>query len=85
MSDVKVSKDGAWVCFDGMTWPLPGSRMDEAEHRLRFGGATREDVLLAASVMHAYRQMVEDTAKQRANVVRTLRKTMSEADGKEAP
>lgn len=78
MSDAKVSKDGASVCFDRMTWPLPGSRMDEAEHRLRYGGATREDVLLAVSVMQAYHKLVSDTAKQRAHVVRTLRSAMQE-------
>lgn len=80
MSEAKKSKDGASVCFDGMTWPLPGSRLDEVEHRLRCGGVTRADLLLAASVMHAYRQMVADSTKQRAHVVRTLRSVMEKED-----
>jgi hypothetical protein len=71
---MKVSKDGAWVCFDNMTWPVPGERMDEAAHRLRYGGESRADILLAASVMHAYAQMVAGTSHKRNAVVRNIRK-----------
>lgn len=79
MTDIKTTDDGAYVFFDGMTWPVPGARLSDAEHRLRHREATREDVLLAASVVAAYRQLVTDTEAKRRVVVRKVRKGMSEA------
>ena len=78
MSDLKKSKDGAWASFDGMTWPLPSERLGEAEGNLRHGEATRADILLAASVIRAYRQMVNDPKRKRDAVVRRLREAMKE-------
>lgn len=76
MSDLKTSKDGAWALFDGMTWPVPGHRLADAEHALRVGGAVESDLLIAASVIAAYRQMVTDPKRKREVVVRHLREAM---------
>lgn len=76
MSDLRTSKYGAWAWFDNMTWPVPSDRVREAEHRLRIGEATRADILIAASVIAAYRQMILDPKRKRDAVVRRLREAM---------
>lgn len=78
MSDLKKSKDGAWARFDEMTWPMPSERLDEVEHTLRYGEPSRSDLLKAASVIAAYRQMVSDPRRKRDAVVRRLREAMKE-------
>jgi propanediol dehydratase small subunit len=67
------TRNGLWARFDEMTWPLPGDRMREVEHALRYGTPTREELLAAASVMQAYAQMVHDPRTKREHVIRTLR------------
>ena len=58
---------------DGGTWPVPDDGLAELEWRLRYGTPTRSDLLTAASVMAAYRQLIEATEAQRNRVVRALR------------
>lgn len=78
MSEPKILANGAYAVFDGMTWPLPGERMGEVEWQMRYGEPDKQDRMLAASIIAAYRQMVGDTSEKRAAVVRALRK--AEAD-----
>ena len=63
---------------DGMTWPQPGEAMGEVEWRMRYNKPSREDILYAASVMSAYRQMVWDTQRKRNFVCATLQKKSNE-------
>lgn len=60
---------------DDSVWPRAGGdRMESLEWALRYGEPSRQDMLLAASVLAAYRQMVlVDTEKRRVEVVRALR------------
>lgn len=76
MTDVKMSPNGAWAQFDNMSWPVPGGRLDALEYLLRYGGPSHSDLLWAASVIAAYRQMVMDPRTKREHVIRTLRKVM---------
>ncbi len=78
MSGLKVSKGGVSAHFDGMSWPLPGERLERLEHTLRYGEPTQEDLLLAASVLSAYGAMVASTSRSRAHVVQMLRKAMEQ-------
>lgn len=48
-----------YVKFNGQVWPAPGERMGEVEWRLRYGGATQEDVLYAACCIAAYRHLIQ--------------------------
>lgn len=60
-----------------MTWVQPGEAMDEVEHRLRYGlreQVTREDILFAASVMHAYGALVASTQFNRNKVCGALQR-----------
>lgn len=82
MSETKVSPGGAFASFDNMSWPVPGERLQALEHQLRYGEPSATDLQWAASVISAYRQMVNDPRTKREHVVRTLRKVMSDARGK---
>ena len=64
--------------FEGMTWPVPGARLDELESALRFGerGAvfSMSDRMVIASFLSAYRELVALPARVRDARVRELRK-----------
>lgn len=68
--------------FDGMCWPLPGERCDDIEWKLRYASdsMTREDQLLAASILSAYRQMIFDPHHKRVRVIRELRTAVGKTD-----
>ncbi len=60
--------------FDEMSWPLPD---DNLERALRYDEAedlTREDRLHAASIVAAYKALVNLPAHARSNVVREIRR-----------
>lgn len=66
-----------WLRLDDKTtWPRPGG---ELEWRLRYApdSITREDILHAASVCHAYEHLtLVCTSRRRAAVVRRIRATL---------
>jgi len=70
--------------FDGMCWPVPCERLNEAEWCLRYQDKVRplsmEDRLLAASVIAAYRDLVWSTNARRNAISRELRKGPGIAD-----
>lgn len=71
---------------DYTVWPCPGVRMDDLEWRLRYlqlGELTREDALLAASVVSAYRELIMVTGDRRSKVVSQLKREAHER--REAP
>ena len=78
MSDLKTSNDGAYAFFDDMSWPVPGHWLDDTAHALRSGTAVESDLLLAASVISAYRQMIADPKYKREHVIRHLHRAMKE-------
>ena len=59
--------------IDCMTWPCPGVELSGVEWRIRHSTPSRSDMMVAASVMAAYRQMIEDPAHKRQMIVRELR------------
>jgi hypothetical protein len=62
--------------FDGMVWPAPSVRMGDLEWKLRHSPdmVTTQDMLLAASVIEAYTQMIVDPVTKRQKVIAELRK-----------
>lgn len=81
MKGVRVS--GLWARWEGMTWPLPDSGdsdVDSLEWVLRYGTPTREQILVAASYIHAYGRLIGATGRTRAEVVRTLRAAQAQQD-----
>lgn len=67
-----MSKD-LYAHFDSMCWPVPNAAAGEVEWRLRHGYASKQDIMYAASVMAAYRQMIDDPHHKRVRVIRELR------------
>lgn len=63
----------AYLHFDGMTWPNPWL-LGEAHERIVNGTPTRADLLLASSVLGAYRQLAEDSQKRRNEKVAGIRR-----------
>jgi len=72
----------AWAHFDEMSWPLPDERADCLENALRYDEAedlTREDRLLAASIVAAYKALIDLSERERSSVVREIRQAMQTA------
>jgi len=59
--------------------------MNELEWTLRYGNPSKQDLLLAASVIESYRQMVIDPESKRRYVIRCIRKAMKMAPHVFAP
>lgn len=72
-----------WARFDTMAWPRPDVAMAEIEWRLRHGTPSKADIMAAASVISAYRQMVFDPEKKRRVVIRHLRESVGVPSGPE--
>lgn len=63
------------VRFGEMNWPLPGTHTDPAlEWKLRYGTPSRSDLLVAASIVAAYEELIDCPETKRRYVVRELRK-----------
>ena len=62
--------------FDEMTWPAPCEQMGDLAWRLTWadGETTKQDRIMAASIIAAYMQMVSDPAKKRQRVIAELRR-----------
>ena len=67
--------DNAYLRFDGMTWPNPNDPT-EVQWRLRYGTPSQSDLLVAASHMCAYAQLVEDPQRMRNEKVKGIRAAM---------
>jgi hypothetical protein len=69
---------GAYRFFGGMTWAVPGERMDELAYGLTFApeghAFTMSEQLTIRSFLDAYRELVALPEKTRNQRVRELRK-----------
>jgi hypothetical protein len=61
-----------YLHFDGMTWPNPADPLG-VEYRLRYGTPSRSDLMVAASFVAAYRQLVDDPVRRREAKIRGIR------------
>lgn len=61
----------SYLNFDGMTWPNPADPND-VEWALRYGEPTREQRMVAASFIAAYRQLVADSQRRRNEKARGI-------------
>jgi hypothetical protein len=71
---MKAKRCGRFINWNSMSWPLHIENDDDSvEWRLRYGQPTKQDLLVAASIMSAYRTLVTCTQKKRMEVVAVLR------------
>lgn len=59
-----------FASFDGMAWPLPNPKLS---WRLRYAPVRREDLLLSASIVDAYGELLAKKPKERESLVRKIR------------
>lgn len=64
----------AYRHFNDMTWPVPGERLSEINRALVYGEPTKEELLVCASVLSAYRYLIELSIRERNEIIRELRK-----------
>lgn len=64
-----------WVRCDETTWPRSsGETVDGISRRLRYGGATREDMMHAAEVLNSYGALIHKPLRTIAAIVRAVRR-----------
>jgi hypothetical protein len=61
----------AYLHFDGMCWPNPLDPL-EVEHRIRTGIPNKSDLLVAASFMAAYRDLLALSKTKRSRRCRQI-------------
>lgn len=66
----------AYLHFDGMAWPNPIDPLD-VEWTLRYGAPSREQLRVAASMIAAYKQLVEDPKRRRDAKIAGLRRALT--------
>lgn len=71
MSTEKAAPSSHLV-FDGMTWPNP-TDPNNVQWRLRYGIPSRQDLLAAASFMHAYAHLIDLPQRERNQRVSQIR------------
>lgn len=65
-----------YLNFDGMTWPDPDDPL-EIEWTLRYGTPTRAQLLAAASMIAAYKQLVADPQVRRNAKIAGIRRAQA--------
>lgn len=60
--------------FNGMCWPIPSEDMGELEWRLRYSSITEGEKMVVASVLSAYRELINLPQKKRNEIIKELRK-----------
>jgi hypothetical protein len=77
MTDITIPEGSPFVHFDRTAWPIPGDRLRDLEHALRYARkdacCDMKDRLLAASVIDAYLTLVWQTQKRRNEISTKLR------------
>jgi len=71
----KTMSSKLYTHFDGMCWPVPGERMSAIEWTLRYGTDydKTETALSAASIVAAYKALLEKTQKDRNKIVQQIK------------
>ncbi len=66
-----MSDTSCFAVFDGMAWPKPGERVSNIQHKMRYADhkLTRDDLLIAASVLCAYGALVARDTEDRESIV----------------
>ena len=59
--------------FDNMSWPAPCEEMDALAYKLRYRSVLA-DYLYAASIVDAYRELINASNNKRNKVIREIRK-----------
>jgi hypothetical protein len=76
-----VTQQNEWIAtgsddltLSEMAWPIRSARLFELSWQLRYGTPTKEDLLLAASVLHAYARLQCMSGKRAMKILAALRR-----------
>lgn len=73
-----TDKPSPYRHFSGMCWPVPGGYLHDAAYSLVHEtiamGEMKSRLLVAASVISAYEELIRLSARQRNAIIRELRK-----------
>ena len=76
MTDITIPEGSPFAHFGGTVWPIPGSRLRDLEHTLRYARKDycfdMQERLLLASVVNAYVELVWQTQKRRNEIAANL-------------
>ena len=79
-AEIAEPRVNPYLRFDGMTWPNP-SDPNESQWRIRYGQPSREDLMFAASVMHAYAHLISLPQRERNERIRQIRGRITPPEG----
>ena len=70
-AEPRLSAAGRYAFFDGMTWPTGDIQCDGGTlvWLLRHGEPSRADLLVAASIVSAYRALIHDKSQDQRNEI----------------
>lgn len=58
--------------FNGMCWPIPSEDMGDLEWKLRYSAITEGEKMVVASVLSAYRELINLPQKKRNEIIKEL-------------
>lgn len=61
------------ILFDDMSWPYPGPAVIDVAYTLMYGKPTRSDLAVAASVIAAYKALIQKPIKNRNKMASKLK------------
>jgi|GEM_PF-5261743 len=68
-----VKQSGIFYSFDGMCWPHAGAEIGDIEWQLRYGNPNKHTQILAASIVSAYRALIDLPQKERNRICSVLK------------
>lgn len=71
-AEIDAGRVNPYLRIEGTTWPDPADP-NMTQWRLRYGSPTREDLMFAASVMHAYGYLFTMTQQDRNRRMETIK------------
>lgn len=75
-ADSDAGRVNPYLRFAGMTWPNP-TDPNETAHQLVYGQPSKADLMFAASVMNAYRHMIDLPQRERNQRVSQIRASVT--------
>jgi hypothetical protein len=80
VSQVRVIGKGGFVSFDQMTWDRPSEYMNDVAYALTWGTPTKQQLLYAAGVIEAYKELIRCPETKRRKVIRAIRSSLGKRD-----
>jgi len=64
--------ESCYVHFDDQTWPVKSKALSDIEWRIRYGHYDKSDIMVAASVISAYQELLTMNKDDREKVISNM-------------